>query len=335
MNAGRYYKISHFIPWTITKIGEMLVISSVPTLLYYFFGWKWLAIPWVPVALVGTAAAFIAGFRNTQTYARVWEARQIYGGIVNLSRTWGVMIRDSVRSADPEQERAIHRELFYRHFAWMTALRFQLREPKYWENVQSRSYYGRYLKKYYQVPEWNSDLQTELQTYLAPGELAEIIGRKNRATQLLSLQSKTLRSLNENGLLSDLNFVECEQLIKDLYDQQGRCERIKNFPYPRQFASISWFFVHILAVLLPMGFLQEFSKLGPNMCWLTIPFSTLVGWMFMTLEQIGESTENPFEGNANDVPIASISRTIEIDMREMLDETELPSPIPVMNQIMM
>jgi ion channel-forming bestrophin family protein len=123
--------------------------------------------------------------------------------------------------------------------------------------------------------------------------------------------------------------------LADLYDQQGKCERIKNFPYPRQFASINLFFIWLFVFLIPFGVLNEFSKLGPYFVWLTIPFSVIVSWVFTSLEKIGESTENPFEGSANDVPITALSRTIEIDLREMLGETELPEPLQPVNKILM
>lgn len=77
------------------------------------------------------------------------------------------------------------------------------------------------------------------------------------------------------------------------------------------------------------------EKFGDNIVWLTIPFSVLLGWVFLVLEQIGESTENPFEGNANDIPITQISRNIEIDLREMLGETELPPAINPIDNIVM
>ncbi len=326
MNSGRLYKLRHFIPWTRKKIYYLIVISAIPTTLYYFFELKWLAIPWVPVALVGTATAFIAGFRNTQTYNRLWEARQIWGAIVNNSRARGIMVKDMVRDTDAANEKALHQDLIYRHFAWLTALRFQLRESRGWENVKTKSYNREYLK-YYTVPEWEADLSDELKKYMDDDELKNILKKKNKAAQILALQSTRLRSLNEQGKINDLNYVEMQALLKELYDQQGKNERIKNFPYPRQFASINVMFVYLLSIVLPLGFLSEFSKIGADCVWLTIPVSIVVGWVFFTLEQIGESTENPFEGSANDVPITSMSRAIEIDLRDMFGEDNLPEPL--------
>jgi len=338
MNIGSHYKLYHFIPWTRVKIYKMLILSIIPTLLFYFLGWKWLAIPWVPVALLGTAAAFISGFKNTQTYNRSWEARQIYGAIINNSRSFGILVKDFIRTDDKVDESALHQQIIYRHFAWLTALRFQLRETKSWEHVKTKSYNKEYLQ-YYKVPEWEVKIEDELKAYLSDTELQYVLSTKNRATQIIALQSDQLRKLNEDGKISDYNYTALENQFKELYDQQGKCERIKNFPYPRQFSSINLYFTNALCFLLPLGFLGEFSKMnekfGDNIVWLTIPFSVLLGWVFLVLEQIGESTENPFEGNANDIPITQISRNIEIDLREMLGEKELPPAIQPVNNIVM
>lgn len=334
MNASNRYKVSHFILWTREKIIKMLIISTIPTFLFYFLGWKWLAIPWVPIALLGTATAFISGFRNTQTYGRLWEARQIYGSIINNSRTFGIMVKDFIRTDDPEDQKEYHQELFYRHFAWLTALRFQLREVKVWENVQTKPYNRRYLR-FYNVPEWESDLGQELHTYIKETEVTFLLEKKNRATQIIALQSKTLRKLHESGAINDYNYATLENQLKEFYDQQGKCERIKNFPYPRQFSTINTYFTNLFCILLPLGFMNEFSKLESNYIWLTIPFSMLLGWVFLVLEQIGESCENPFEGSANDVPITQISRLIEIDMRDMMNENDLPQAIQPSNGILM
>jgi len=316
----------------------MLFLSTIPTLLFYFLGWKWLAIPWVPVALLGTATAFISGFKNTQTYNRSWEARQIYGAIINSSRAFGIMIKDFVRVNDNNEQAALQQEIIYRHFAWLTALRFQLRETKGWENVKTKSYNREYLKLY-KVPEWESNLDEELKPFLSEEERQYILSTKNRATQTIARQSSALKKLNETGRISDYNYVALEAQLKDLYDQQGKCERIKNFPYPRQFSSINIYFTYLFCILLPFGFLGEFSKLikdfGINIIWLTIPFSIILGWVFLVLEQIGESTENPFEGSANDIPVTQISRNIEIDLREMLGQRDLPPAIAPQNNIVL
>ncbi len=327
MHAGNQYSLKEFIVWTRRDIYALLFLAAVPTILFQLFNWHWLAIPWVPIAMIGTAAAFIVGFKNTQTYNRLWEARQIYGAIVNSSRSWGVMARDFVK--DP----AAQKTLIYRHIAWLTALRFQLRESRKWENTEKK--YNIEYKRFYKIPEKESNLETELKALISEEDATYVLQKKNRATQLISLQSLHLKQLKEAGHIEPLNYIELQNMLVNLYEQQGKCERIKNFPYPRQFASINKFFIVLFISIVPFGLLNEFQKMGEHYVWLNIPFSIIVCWVFSSMERVGEATENPFEGGANDVPITALSRTIEIDLREMLDETELPPALQPVNNILM
>lgn len=333
MHTGNHYSLKEFILWTRRDIYALFIMALVPTALYQFYGWHWLALPWVPIALVGTAAAFLIGFKNTQTYNRLWEARQIYGAIVNSSRAWGLLVRDCISATDSEEQKEIHRELIYRHLGWLTALRFQLREERSWEN-KNKSYNKEY-RSFYSVPEWETMLEEELRKYLSAEDQAYVLSKKNRATHLISLQSKQLKLLKEKGFIAQLNYVELENMLINFIEQQGKAERIKNFPYPRHFASVNLYFIRLFIILVPFGLIQEFHKIGDVYVWLTIPFSTIITWVFQSMERIGESTENPFEGGANDVPISALSRTIEIDMREMLDETDIPPALQAVNKILM
>lgn len=331
MHIGNHYKIKEFLFWTRRDIYRLLLLATIPTALYQLAGCKWLAIPWVPIAMIGTAAAFIIGFKNTQTYNRLWEARQIWGGIVNTSRSWAIMVKHFTGS--PKTDREIHSELIYRHLAWLTALRYQLREARPWENINKP--YNIEYRRFYSIPEHQIPFETALKPYLSESDFQYVWLKKNRATQLISLQSARIRQLKDEGLIDPLNFVEMENQLVTLYDLQGRCERIKNFPYPRQFASINFYFIRLFTFVVPFGLLQEFNKLGEHMVWLNIPFSVIVNWVFNTMEKIGEATENPFEGGANDVPISTLCRTIEIDLREMLDEKDIPPPLAAVNSIQM
>ena len=328
MYTGNHYSFKEFLFWTRRDIYVLALIAVVPTILYHVFNCDWLTIPWVPVALVGTAAAFIVGFKNTQTYNRLWEARQIWGAIVNSSRAFGMLIKDNVKA-----EKAIHQQIIYRHCAWLTALRFQLREKRQWENIDKAN--NKEYLRFYSVPEWESKIEDELAKYLQADELKYIVGKKNRATQIVSLQSKQLTQLKNEGKIDPLLFVEMENLLANLYEQQGKCERIKNFPYPRQFSSVNLYFIWLLVILLPFGMLNEFKKMGDDFVWLNIPFSVIVSWVFVSMERVGEATANPFEGGANDVPISSMSRTIEIDLKDMFDEENLPAPLPALHNIQM
>lgn len=334
MHAGRNYRFLEFVYWTRRDIYLLFFLDLIPVCLHQLMGWQWLAIPWVPVALIGTAAAFIVGFKNNATYARAWEARQIWGGIVNSSRSWGIFVKDFVRCSSPEQQLLTQQQLIYRHIAWLTALRHQLRESKPWENIKTTSY-NREYKKLYRVQEWETDMATELQPFMSAEECTEVLGKKNKATQIIGLQSGQLKQLHMSGSIDTLCYVELQNVLKDFYEHQGKCERIKSFPYPRQFASINLFFIRLFIIMVPFGMMKEFEKLGDDAVWLTVPFSVLVSWVFTSLEQVGSSTENPFEGGANDIPITAMSRTIEIDLRDMLNEKNLPDALQPVNNILM
>jgi putative membrane protein len=227
--------------------------------------------------------------------------------------------------------------LFYRHLAWLTALRFQLRESRVWETQDLKSNIE--FANYFKVPEWDTKVEDELKKLLSTEDLTYILSKKNKAAQLIALQSANLKRLRAEGKLSEFDFIELEKTLALLFECQGKSERIKNFPYPRQFATINQMFVRLFIAMLPLGFIQEFSKMsedsGTLYVWATIPCSLIVSFVFHLMERIGEATENPFEGGANDVPISAISRSIEIDLRDMLDEKDLPLPLSPTNDILM
>ncbi len=334
MYTGSTYPLKALIYWTRRELFALLLLSTVPTVLYGLMDWKPLAIPWVPVALLGTAVAFLVGFKNNASYSRVWEARTAWGAIINASRAWGMIVKNFVSG---EQMTAIElaehkRRLIYTHLAWVTALRFQLREPRTWETM-TKPHNVEYRKQHFVVEELEQKLLDVLPQYLSSEDFAYISPKKNRAVQLLSLQGTKVKALVDRGVIDWATESQLQNLLVELYRQQGVCERIKNFPYPRQFATLNMWFARIFVVLVPLGMLQEFSKLGGQLFWLTIPFATLITWVFMSLERMGEATENPFEGSSNDVPITTLSRNIEIDLRDMLDEAELPTPLSPVNQI--
>lgn len=335
MHTGKRYTPLEFFKWTFRDTLWLLVIATVPTVLYAS-GLYFIAIPWQPVVFLGTGLAFIIGFKNNASYGRLWEARQIYGSIINDSRSFAYTLRDALGG---KQSDTVHK-MIYRHIAWLTALRFQLREPRSWENMQKSSN-QEFQSDHYDIPERNGRLEDVLKDYLGEEELKYILSKKNRATQLTAMQSETLAALRKDGTINDFQWRELQNALIRLTDGQGRAERIKNFPYPRNFASMATYLMFIFIIMLPFGLLKEYDHLGDRTIlegctiWFNIPFSAMVAWAFHTLDTVGESAVNPFEGSANDVPITQISRTIEIDLRDMLDEATLPEPIVPRNNIVL
>lgn len=339
MYTGTHFPLAELLSWTRRDIIRHLLVAAVATGAYDQLGWRWLAIPWLPIALLGTAVAFIVSFKNNASYDRLWEARRVWGAIVNASRTWGLMARDYVsdlharETTSPDQLHEACRTLYRRHVAWLTALRHQLRESRPWE-AGSKAHNAEYKRRWFRVNEHEHEVGPALAAYLAPDEHTIVMATSNKAAQILALQSRHLAALLRLGWIEDFRHMELQRVLAELLAQQGASERIKNFPYPRQYATMNLWFVHLFVLLIPFGMLQEFEKLGGPLVWLTVPFSALAAWIFTTMEKVGESTENPFEGSANDVPITAMSRAIEIDLGQMLGETNLPPAIVAEHNIL-
>ena len=319
MKVAPAYTLAEFLVWTRRRLYALFVLALVPVVLYHLLGQGWAAVPWPVAVLLGTAASFIVGFKNAQTYQRTLEAQQVWGSIAGLSRYWGLLCRDFPTQPGPA------RGLVMRHLAWLTALRYQLRTPRAWETVH-RGANAEYRERRFRVPEAETPLHAEL-ARLLPGAVEQT------PLQLIGQQSAALRELYTAQRLAVLHHTEMQKTLKDLLEQQGRAERLKNFPYPRQYAAVHRLFVWSFAIVLPWCLVREFDRLdelvsGPlagHMAWGAVPFAMLVGWMYLALDLVGESTENPFEGGANDVPISHISHQVEIELRQQLGDTELPS----------
>lgn len=191
-------------------------------------------------------------------------------------------------------------------------------------------------------PEFDSNVEDDMAPYLSKEDLEYVMSKSNKQTAVLYLQSNHLRKLKQEGLIWEFSFLKLEGIIEELFTLQGKSERIKNFPYPRHFASMSFYLVRMFILLLPFGVVPLFNKIGMdlikdgmvsfghNFIWLSIPFSVIIMWVFSTIERIGRTGENPFEGTANDVPISTISRGIEKDLRENLGEKkeDIPEQFP-------
>jgi putative membrane protein len=337
--------------WTRWETAGFLIYALAILVANEVFDLRFLHLPWTPLAVVGTATAFIVGFQNNAAYGRIWEARKIWGGIVNTSRTFGMKVCDMVTNEHAkvpvsEDELAEHRQvLIHRHVGWLTALRHAMRQPKPWEEFEDHVT-NREWSAMACIPERRGTLREDLAQTLPADEVEAVLAKRNKQGAILFLQSKHLRALKERGLLWEFSFLELENVLEELFTLQGKSERIKNFPYPRQYATLSFQFVRIFVLMLPFAVIPEFEtigehvaerlpQLGAHFVWLAVPFCALISWIFHTMERIGRVGENPFEGSANDVPISTISRGIEIDLRQLLEEDDIPEQFPEQYNVQM
>ncbi|WBV60372.1 bestrophin family ion channel [Chryseobacterium camelliae] len=318
------------------------VWCTLIAVLFRFFHWEWMIIPWVPVALIGTAEAFLVGFKNNQAYDRLWEARKIWGGIVNSSRSFASMVyafntdNEEVGLFDLEDRR---KKIVHRHIAWLYAFREQLLVPTEWEHIKAEKEHSHHINHrrnrlikagfpdYGRTPiflnKYLSEEEAELQSHY-----------KNFATYLVSQQAKDVNHLKNIQAISDFNQTQLQACLNEFYNFQGQAERIKKFPSPRQFASTAFIFNVLFIMLLPLGLVNEFAKLGDWGIWVSIPFCIIIGWIYIIMELVGDYSENPFAGLMFDVPMLSICRSIEIDLLQMTGETELPDPISSKNGVL-
>jgi ion channel-forming bestrophin family protein len=339
MHIGKGYSFKEVAFWTRRDVFVLLIISAIPTTLYQLFHWQWLTLPWLPIALLGTAVAFVVSFKNNASYDRLWEARRIWGAITNASRTWAIMVKDYVglvsrsQTLEVETLQKEHLIFYKRHFAWLTALRFQLREHRSWEAINLK-HNAEFKNKWFRIEEHDYTLADFLKPYLSDSEYERVMSKSNKAAQIIALQSEHLKKMYDQGLINDFHHIELEKILAELYSQQGASERIKNFPYPRQYKSVNQWFIKIFVILIPFGMIPEFAKIGDTYVWMVIPFAALSGWIFTTLERVGEISESPFEGSSNDIPITAISRNIEIDMLEILDIPHDLKPLMPKNNIL-
>lgn len=173
---------------------------SLVALLFELTQWEWLSIPWLPLSVIGTAVAFYIGFKNNQAYDRLWEARKIWGAIVNSSRALGSTIRSYVTNEYathpiPEKElKKIHQKLLYRHIAWLYSLRSQLLIPTPWEHISQSTHIARTARrriKHFGVGLLDDDITSKnLKKLLSTAEYERLINFKNTATQIFVISNK-------------------------------------------------------------------------------------------------------------------------------------------------
>jgi putative membrane protein len=337
MYIDRHFNLTimYFMSWRILLWSLFTGLLALGT--YQYLGWKWVAIPWLPVSLIGTAVAFYVGFKNNQSYDRSWEARKIWGGIVNTSRAFGASAKAFINNdfataplSEKELKQEIH-TLINRHLAWVCALKHAMWARTKWEHELPSS---RRQRNYFMKKMDFGSHDEDLKRFISKEEVEWINSKKNHATQLLDKQSQHLAELRRKGLIDDFKQMELQRLITELYGEQGRSERIKHTPLPRQYATSSAIFIIIFTLMLPFGMLNEFEKMGGSLMWLMIPFNLVVSWVFSLMEYVGDYSENPFERLLNDVPIHSIVRNIEIDLKDMMDETDLPEKVQPVGNIL-
>lgn len=280
-----------------------LVYSLLTSSVAYFINDLWLksifTYPSFIPTILGTALAFFIGFNNNQAYDRWWEARKIWGSLVNNSRTWTRQLlyfvhpAENITNSEFEEKK---QRLVKRHIAFLYALK---------ENLRAEN-------------------KKEYESYLSQHEIEEINKQSNKHNAILSFQAKDLDELYQVNSIDGFKFMELNKMIVTFCDDMGKSERIKNtvFPTTYNYYSKAFIWIFIYSVTMTIG-----NAIG---IW-SIIFGTLVGYIFFTIQSIGQTLLNPFQDIRTGIPLAQITRTIEINLLEMLDEENIPEPIMSVN----
>ncbi|MDX2189897.1 MAG: bestrophin family ion channel [Bacteroidota bacterium] len=315
--------------WAFAK-GNLIrtfFISIGAVVLYEILGWKFVAIPFVPIATIGTAVAFYMGFKNNQAYDRLWEARRLWGGISNTSRNLAVMLIAIV------DDKEFVKDFLKRHVGYVNVLRLQLRRNIPWA-TSKLNIHQKPIGHHKEIEEFEAGLHNILEKHDKLQYYEVLKNKNNTASYFLKIQIDFLTKLKREKKIDDFEHSDLVKLINELFNLQGGCERIKTTPLFRQYSIFSRVFVSIFIILLPFGMLKDLSGLVEWGVWLTIPFSLLISWVFFTMEQIGEYSENPFDNAINDTPMSTICRNIEIDIKEFLG-MELPPKLEPEHHILL
>lgn len=267
------------------------------SLLYTQWDVKILALPNLPLAIMGGALSIFLAFRNNSAYDRWWEARTLWGGLVNNARTFArqalTLVSKGKRGIDPEDE---SRELVEFQIAYIHALRCHLRRQN-------------------PFPELNRQLDPSLRAALRT--------QSNVPAALLLEMGKKLKALFDDESLDPMRFTALDRTLGEICNLQGACERIKSTPLPRQYEYFPRLLVGAYCLLLPFGFVAGMGMLTPLA-------STLISFIFISLESIGRDIEAPFDNTVHDTPMSSLTRMIEINLRQNLGEqTQIQELTPV------
>jgi putative membrane protein len=255
-------------------------------------------LPSIIPTVLGTAIAFFIGFNNNQSYDRWWEARKIWGALVNDSRSWARCIISYIsrNEMDIQQFNELKNRLVRRQIAFLYALKAKMRDA----------------------------VDENYHQYLDEKDILEINTHTNIANAILTLQSRELQQLSTDGRIDGFRFIEMNQLLIKFSDEMGMSERIKNTIFPTTYNYLTKVFIWLFVVSLTLV-ISQFAGL-----W-SIFLGWLVGFVYVSTQINGMSLVDPFDNNSSGIPLNQITRTIEINLLEMIGAENIPKPVKPIN----
>lgn len=271
----------------------VLVYGIVIETIYQNFHVTEISIPMTVPTVLGTIISLLLAFRSNQAYDRWWEARIIWGAIVNDSRTLARQALTLVNeSIDPVAVRRFQERFINRQVAWCYAL-------------------GTGLRRENPLP--------FIEDHVSDRELEYLANFDNTHVGLTELHGMDLRHAYQQGWLNDFQQVEMDKTLTRLTDSMGKCERIKNTVFPSTYSLYIHMALHFFILLLPFALLDLFG-------FFMLPILLVIASCFFLIEKMAIHLQDPFENKPTDTPVLSISRNIERDLKQMLKEKHIPSP---------
>lgn len=256
-------------------------------IIHHFYHAFSINIPIAVPAIIGTVISLLLAFKSNQAYDRWWEARIVWGAIVNDSRSLLRQVIAFYKDPDFSIKANDYKERFAkRQAAWCYALAQSLR---------------------------GKDAHKICKSFLDDEEYSFIKNHKHVPNAILMLHAKELRKAKQDGRLNTYQQVEIDNTLTRLCDSMGKCERIKNTIFPTTYSMYIRFTLCLFILLLPFG-LTDF--LG----WMQIPVVAAIGAACFLIEKMAIHLEDPFENRPTDTPMLTISSNIEINLMQMVNE---------------
>jgi putative membrane protein len=252
--------------------------------------------------LAGAVGVFLA-FRFNEAYGRWWEARILWGGLVNASRTFARQVVTYVDGEGTDRQ-AVRRELVLGQIAFVNAIRTTLREE---------------------------DAQVAAAPFLSEAARRELADAKNLPTQIAARQNRLVTGALSDDAAGELVASRFDTTLAEITSLQGGLERIKNTAFPDEVILISRLLVWAVTILVCLAFIDPVDVVYL----LEFVAILIIVLSFRLIVQIGEELNDPFESRANDTPMTALCRTIEIDLLQMLGEKELPEAIEPVDGVLM
>lgn len=280
------------VAYIFNKVKRELVyvfIVSIVVLLLTDKYQKWLPeMPLTIPAFIGTAISILLSFKLNQSYDRWWEARKVWGSIVNDSRSFVIQLSTLTAKGND----AIIKKIAFRQIAWCYCLGQSIRGLNPTENLDS---------------------------FISAEELAAIKLHNNKALALLQLHGQDIKELKEKNQLDIFSQLQLDNTLVRLCDAQGKSERIKTTVFPVTYRLFLHFIIYLFVATLSISL----KNVAPQF---EIPLLLLISIPFFLLEKSATHMQDPFENKPTDTALTAIARTIEINIKQLLKETDIPQP---------